>query len=326
MPNTKKIQLVSGLPKPDWSITDETNASYIKNKPTTLAGYGITDAASLVDGKIPESFLPSYVDDVLEYANKASFPTEGEVGKIYVDTTTNLTYRWSGSIYVEISPSIALGETSSTAYYGDKGKTAYDHSQATHAPSNAEKNIIVGVQKNGTDLTVDSNRKVNIIVPTKTSELSNDSGFITTSDIPEGAAASTTTPKMDGTATVGTETAFARGDHIHPSDTSKVDKVDGKGLSTNDYTTGEKNKLSGIATGAEVNQNAFSNITIGSITIAADSKTDTLTFEAGANITLTPDAENDKITIAVSDIGAITNDEIDEICGQVISVAEDVTL
>lgn len=59
-------------------------------------------------------------------------------------------------------------------------------------------------------------------IPSKTSELTNDSGFITTSDIPEGAAASTTTPKMDGTATVGTELAFARGDHIHPSDTSRV--------------------------------------------------------------------------------------------------------
>lgn len=62
-------------------------------------------------------------------------------------------------------------------------------------------------------------------VPTKTSDLTNDSGFITTADIPEGAAASTTVPKMDGTATVGTETAFARGDHRHPSDTSKQDTI-----------------------------------------------------------------------------------------------------
>lgn len=82
---------------------------------------------------------------------------------------------------------------------------------------------------------------------------------------------------------------------------AKVDKVDGKGLSTNDYTTAEKNKLSGIATGAEVNQNAFSNITIGSTTIAADTKTDTLTLVAGTNVTLTPDATNDKITIAATD-------------------------
>ena len=82
---------------------------------------------------------------------------------------------------------------------------------------------------------------------------------------------------------------------------NKVDKVDGKGLSTNDYTTAEKNKLSGIAAKAEVNQNAFSNIVVGSTTVAADSKTDTLTLVAGTNVTLTPDATNDKITIAATD-------------------------
>lgn len=87
-------------------------------------------------------------------------------------------------------------------------------------------------------------------IPTKTSNLTNDSGFIKISDVPEGAAASTTTPKMDGTATVGTETAFARGDHVHPSDTNKVDKVSGKALSTNDFTNAYKTKLDGIADGA----------------------------------------------------------------------------
>lgn len=84
------------------------------------------------ESKIPESYLPSYVDDVVEYENKASFPTTGEAGKIYVDTTTNLTYRWGGTTYVEISSSLALGETSSTAFRGDLGKTAYDHSQTSH--------------------------------------------------------------------------------------------------------------------------------------------------------------------------------------------------
>lgn len=77
-------------------------------------------------GKVPSSQLPSYVDDVLEYSAKSGdkgFPAKGETGKIYVDTSSNLTYRWSGSAYVEISPSLALGETSSTAYAGDKGKT-----------------------------------------------------------------------------------------------------------------------------------------------------------------------------------------------------------
>ena len=82
-------------------------------------------------GKVLSSQLPSYVDDVLEFASLSAFPATGEGGKIYVAIDTNLAYRWSGSAYVEISPSIALGETSSTAYRGDRGKAAYDHAQMT---------------------------------------------------------------------------------------------------------------------------------------------------------------------------------------------------
>ena len=97
---------------------------------------------------------------------------------------------------------------------------------------------------------------------------------------------------------VGDETVS---EQISTAIANKVDKVSGKGLSTNDYTTTEKNKLAGIESGAEVNQNAFSNIAIGSTTIAADAETDTLTLVAGSNVTITPDATNDKITIAATD-------------------------
>lgn len=71
---------------------------------------------------IPASYLPSYVDDVMEYSSKTAFPLTGEAGKIYVALDTSIVYRWGGSTYVEISSSLALGETSSTAYPGDKGK------------------------------------------------------------------------------------------------------------------------------------------------------------------------------------------------------------
>lgn len=242
---------------------------------------------------------------------------------------------------------------------------AYTHSTSTHAPTNAERNTIIGIQKNGTDLTINATtRKVNItvptnnneltngagyqtstqvnsaisvhnsnnsahsdirtliteltnrlntladsddttldqmseivayiksnkdlidgittskinvsdivnvltstavnkplsaaqgkvlkdqldalVIPTKTSQLANDSGFITASEVPQTVLPSNTAPKMDGTAAVGTENAFARGDHIHPKDTSKVDKIDGKQLSTEDFTTAYKTKLDGI--------------------------------------------------------------------------------
>ena len=69
------------------------------------------------------------------------------------------------------------------------------------------------------------------------------------------------TPLMDGTGAVGTSAKYAREDHVHPSDTTKVDKVAGKGLSTNDYTTADKNKLAGIAAGAEVNVQSDWNVT-----------------------------------------------------------------
>lgn len=88
-------------------------------------------------GRVPASQLPSYVDDVLEgtlrdattFVDPTGTPYGPESGKIYIDTTTNKEYRWSGSQYAVISESLALGETSSTAYRGDRGKAAYDHAQ-----------------------------------------------------------------------------------------------------------------------------------------------------------------------------------------------------
>ena len=98
---------------------------------TSLKG-AINGLAELgADGKVPAAQLPSYVDDVLEYANLAGFPATGETGKIYVDLDTNKTYRWSGTAYVVISETLALGSTSSTAHRGDHGSTAYTHSQVT---------------------------------------------------------------------------------------------------------------------------------------------------------------------------------------------------
>lgn len=161
------------------------------------------------NSKIEAVYLPSYVDDVLEGyisddavtfykdSEKTSKYTP-ETGKIYVDRNNNKTYRYSGSKYTVISETIAIGETSSTAGRGDWTKTAYNHSQAAHAPSNAERNIIVGIKKNGTDVSVGSDRKVNITVPTKTSEITNDSGFLTSGGTISKANQLTNTRKIDG--------------------------------------------------------------------------------------------------------------------------------
>lgn len=104
----------------DTTITNSLNA-FISTKGQPG---GLAELDSI--GKVPAAQLPSYVDDVLEFSTKAQFPQTGETGKIYVAKDTNLTYRWTGTQYLEISQSLALGETPSTAYPGDKGKANRD--------------------------------------------------------------------------------------------------------------------------------------------------------------------------------------------------------
>lgn len=115
---------------------------------TTTKGTANGVAELDANGKVPSSQLPSFVDDTIEgylynskWYKESTHTTEiaGETGKIYVELSTNKTYRWSGSAFIEISASLALGETSSTAYRGDRGKIAYDHSQSIHARTDATK-------------------------------------------------------------------------------------------------------------------------------------------------------------------------------------------
>ena len=115
-----------------------------------------------------------------------------------------------------------------------KGLSTNDYTTAEQTKlagidTGAEVNVIESITVNGTAATITS-KTAAITTPTKTSDLTNDSNFITIADVPEGAAASTTTPKMDGTASTGSETAFARGDHIHPTDTSRQAKITASGI------------------------------------------------------------------------------------------------
>ena len=135
--------------------------------------------------------------------------------------------------------------------------------------------------------------------------------------LPFGAQKTTTTPLMDGEPTIGSETQYAAGNHVHPSDTTKADKsitvtnvawdsTNKKFTKTINGTTSDivtaANLRTGlnVANGAEVNQNAFSNVKVGNTTIEADSKTDTLEFGVSTGIYLTADTTNDKITIEVN--------------------------
>lgn len=144
------------------------------------------------NGLVPSSQLPSYVDDVIE-GTLSTFPSTGDKGKIYVDTATNLTYRWSGSNYVEISKSIALGETAATAYAGNKGKqNADDIASLKTRIGTAEGNIsslqssvstntgdIATLKTNDTTHSTDIANMKNDIIDNKT-DITNIKGSITT--------------------------------------------------------------------------------------------------------------------------------------------------
>lgn len=116
-------------------VQESSGNSLVTNKIAKLPDYikssqkGVNNGVATLDstGKIPSSQLPSYVDDVLEYASLNDFPVTGESGKIYTALDTNKTYRWSGTTYTIISDTLALGETTGTAYDGAKGKQNADN-------------------------------------------------------------------------------------------------------------------------------------------------------------------------------------------------------
>jgi len=114
----------------DHVAADDPHTQYALESTIGVAnGLCPLDATS----KVLAQYLPSYVDDVLDFANLAAFPAVGESGKIYIAEDTNLQYRWSGSAYAGMNASLALGTTSVTAYRGDYGAAAYTHSLITAA-------------------------------------------------------------------------------------------------------------------------------------------------------------------------------------------------
>ena len=140
------------------STLDEV-VTALNTKKLNLSLKGAANGVAELDanGKVPSSQLPSYVDDVIEgyynetdgkFYEESTYTTEitGEAGKIYISRDTAKTYRWSGSVFIVIAGDLALGETSSTAYRGDRGKTAYDHSQDANKVTTA---TAVGLYKVG---------------------------------------------------------------------------------------------------------------------------------------------------------------------------------
>lgn len=311
----------------DWNAT--SGAAAILNKPTipsTAEEVGAipntTKVATLgEDGFILSSQLPSYVDEIIEVENSSSFPAVGESGKIYVTIEDRKTYRWSGSEYVEISASLTLGDTKSTAYRGDLGAIAYTHATATSGAAaheigfykvrtNAEGHVIgaekvikaditsLGIPAQDTTYSI-FNTSDNGLVPASSGKqneyLAADGSWKTisapeinypvtsvngqTGEVQLTAADVNALPSdtklfsgsyndLDDkppipqaitidTALSTTSTNPVQNNVINTALGNKVDKVSGKGLSTNDFTTAYKNKLDNLDTNLNNKQNTI---------------------------------------------------------------------
>lgn len=150
---TGTVALMSDIPDVSDFPSNSTVATAISEAQAECHTYtdnAVADKADLVGGIVPSSQLPPTVDEILEgyYVNQFYFESTNfieytpESNKYYLDLNSNKTYRWSGTQYVPINEGIALGETSSTAYRGDRGKTAYDHSQESGNPHSTSKSDI----------------------------------------------------------------------------------------------------------------------------------------------------------------------------------------
>ncbi|MCB6475611.1 hypothetical protein LI171_05075 [Emergencia timonensis] len=191
MENTKNYNLNKPSPEDFYDIEDFNRNADLLDTELKKHADSLAAKADLVDGKVPEGQLPSYVSAVSEHASKSAFPGVGKANIIYIATDTGICYRWGGTQYVVISDTIALGETAQTAYRGDRGKAAYDHSIKTSGNPHRVTKIDVGL--GSVDNTSDANKPVSTAV----------------------------------------QTALDK----------KVDKADGKGLSSNDFTAAYKAKL-----------------------------------------------------------------------------------
>lgn len=147
----------------DKPISTATQAALDHKLSDSLKGAASGLAELDASGKVPASQLPSYVDDVLEFDSILDFPAEGESGKIYVAKDTNLSYRWTGTTYIKVASDLSLGETSSTAYRGDRGAAAYAHAVTNKGlqfasgfykiQTNAEGHVIGAIQITKEDIT-----------------------------------------------------------------------------------------------------------------------------------------------------------------------------
>lgn len=305
------------------SYTDTKIADLINGAPTTLDTLGeianaMEENQSVVDALNTAIGTKANTSDLNSHINNKSNPHSVTKSQVGLGNVPNVATNDQTPSYTEATSlakllsgeklSIAFGKISKAitdliSHIGDSVKhitstertnwnAAKTHADSAHAPSNAQANVIETVKVNGTALTP-SSKAVNITVP------SVGNGTITIKQA--GTTKGTFTTNQSGNTTIelaDNNTWRDVVDNLTSTDATKSlsanqgkvlkGLVDGKAASSHTHS-------------AYVNQNAFSNVVVGSTTVAADSATDTLTLVAGSNITITPDATNDKITIAAKD-------------------------
>lgn len=216
---------------------------------------GAPDGLAELDsnGKVPASQLPSFVDDIIEgYYHNGKFYEDsaytkeisGETGKIYVDLPANLTYRWSGTAYVLISSSLALGETSSTAYRGDRGKIAYDHATDANRLTTAQTS---GFYKFATS----AEGHIKSVTAVAKADLTG-LGVEDASNKVTSLSGSSTNTQYPGAKLVYDQLALKQ-DVIDSNHKISADNVDDTNTTHKFVTSEQITKLEGIETGAEAN-------------------------------------------------------------------------
>ena len=215
--NTSSVAINTGV----LSAPATTNASDLTSG--TLPDARLSAAVPiLVGGLIPSGLLPSYVGDVVEYANLAAFPATGEAGKIFVDIATRKIYRWSGSVYVEINvapvQSVSGRTGAVTLTNADVGLGSVNNTSDASKPVSTDTQTALDLKApllspalTGTPTAITAN-------PDTASTQLATCGFVL-------GQAGNNSPQMDGSTYVGMSSRYARQDHVHPTDTSLAPKA-----------------------------------------------------------------------------------------------------
>lgn len=301
------IKTALSLAKGDVGLSNVTNDAQVKRSEMGAAS-GVATLGT--DGKVPSSQLPSYVDDVLEYTNKASFPTTGETGKIYVDKATDTTWRWSGSAYTQIKGDLVIGTATGNAA---DGKVVNDHIGNTSNPHSVTKaQVGLGNVENKSSATIRSeitSSNVTTALGYTPYNSTNPNGYTsntgTVTGVKVGSSGSTISPSSGVVTIPAYETGAQK--HIAPTAT-EVKSALGTGSGTSKYLREDGTWQTPPDHTYTVNNGTFSlKQKVGSTTTtvadftANQSGTDDITFIQGSNVTLTADTTNRTITIASTD-------------------------